>query len=234
MISNLTSEFESRPIFYQIFILFQLVSLYFWMDDFLYYILFTFMATTSYFYLKKNMDFDSTPMALIVIGIFLYACYSFYEKNPNELYKNNTNVEVRSYVIQDSANKGMLRGTVPGGGVGGLGDYRGWPLDGGNFSGLIVYSKEVNRYVLLSCSLLQKACPYHQNFGDTILVKTTYQTPKYFRAKDYYVYGLMYKGEVINDEYFNSRYKAERLSKMYFILSYLVLNFGLIFYKIFG
>lgn len=222
MINELFVEIREKKIYFIFFSIFQIGSYFLWYENFGGYLFNIYLIFILIVFNKKI----SNHIALIVlIFIVIYATLSFLYKNPNKLYAENKSTGEGVFIIEDTTNKGMMRGA--------LAVYGQNPLEDSNYNGFIVYDKHLKIYVVMSCSLLQASCEFNKNYSDYVYIKYIKNQSSFWYKNAYYVFHIKYKSKNINDFYFSERYKRERLIKLYFIIFYLLINFIFIFkYKV--
>ena len=153
---------------------------------------------------------------IALFAMVFYATLSFYYKDPNKLYREGDNVKEGKFIIDNSYGKGTLRGD--------LAVYGQNPLEDFNYDGFIFYNKNIKVYVVMSCSLLQESCFFHDRYGDLVDVKYVEDQSRFWYKNNYYIFQIKYKDAFIGDIYFLNRYERERLNKIYFIVFYLLVN----------
>ena len=153
---------------------------------------------------------------IALFAMVFYATLSFYCKDPNKLYREGDNVKEGKFIIDNSYGKGTLRGD--------LAVYGQNPLEDFNYDGFIFYNKNIKVYVVMSCSLLQESCFFHDRYGDLVDVKYVEDQSRFWYKNNYYIFQIKYKDAFIGDIYFLNRYERERLNKIYFIVFYLLVN----------
>lgn len=204
-----------------IFLFFQFVSFFLWNNDFGGYLFNTYFV----FFLiiiKRNRFSYFLGLTVLIVMIF-YAVLSFYYKNPNELYKENYNIKKGDFVIETTVNKGVLHGD--------LAVYGQNPLEDFNYDGFVFYNKELKVYVVMSCSLLQESCFFHDKYGEVVSVRYVEDQSRFWYKNNYYIFQIKYKDIVIDDYFFIKRYERDRLVKVCFIFFYLLVN-NIIFFKL--
>ncbi len=214
MINNLICEIKKRYLFYLIFFTFQLVSFFLWNKDFGGYLFNTYLVFIFVIFEQKKISYFFGLIALF--AMVFYATLSFYYKDPNKLYREGDNVKEGKFIIDNSYGKGTLRGD--------LAVYGQNPLEDFNYDGFIFYNKNIKVYVVMSCSLLQESCFFHDRYGDLVDVKYVEDQSRFWYKNNYYIFQIKYKDAFIGDIYFLNRYERERLNKIYFIVFYLLVN----------
>ncbi len=214
MINNLICEIKKRCLFYLIFFTFQLVSFFLWNKDFGGYLFNTYLVFIFLIFEQKKISYFFGLIALF--AMVFYATLSFYYKDPNKLYREGDNVIEGKFIIDNSYGKGTLRGD--------LAVYGQNPLEDFNYDGFIFYNKNIKVYVVMSCSLLQESCFFHDRYGDLVDVKYVEDQSRFWYKNNYYIFQIKYKDAFIGDIYFLNRYERERLNKIYFIVFYLLVN----------
>lgn len=198
MLDRLRKEFQNRPAFYAIFIVFQGISCYCWWADFNNYVELVLIACVALIVAERK--FDRLLLRGVLALVVLYASICLYVNSPVDTFLHAKEVKEQAFKIERSDGKAMHHQLV---------------------RGIVVYLPEASGYVIMQCSLLLKNCDYRHQYGGNIVIKYVDTRRRFLFGHEYYVFGLTYEGQTIEANSFIKRYEKEQELMLYFIMLYL-------------